>query len=126
MQRSIGGSRRKHLGNPALRTDGYVPTGNVSTLPPPRNHITEHELILRSGRPREAAGYTTSTGTEAMTTAETPLLAARGGGLKRKMSMIVAAAAGDSFRSPKTSVTCAGPSMPAARNGHRHHRRENA
>jgi ribosomal protein S18 acetylase RimI-like enzyme len=26
---------------------GFVPTGNVATLPPPRNHITEHELILR-------------------------------------------------------------------------------
>ena len=25
----------------------FVPTGNVSTLPPPRDHITEHELILR-------------------------------------------------------------------------------
>jgi ribosomal protein S18 acetylase RimI-like enzyme len=26
---------------------GFVPTGNVSTLPPPRGRITEHELILR-------------------------------------------------------------------------------
>jgi ribosomal protein S18 acetylase RimI-like enzyme len=26
---------------------GFVPTGNVSTLPPPRNHITEHELTIR-------------------------------------------------------------------------------
>jgi hypothetical protein len=30
----------------------FVPTGNVSTMPPPRAHITEVELILRF---REAA-----------------------------------------------------------------------